>query len=533
MSGDTLDRDVDALMLALTEAYGAAAVTPGGVSWLRVHHVPVRRLITRLVRRLWVTGESVPPADGPESFVVGRDSAAIGYVSYDVTDAGVAYVLGRQHEEPQPAPRNPHPEDAEPPSHISNTPVCATSWSSRHAATLVPVLVELARRGVSSTVVDASTEPEQRFPEPLAPGITVLRLPDSIFAREGEPPLPWGASLSDGSCATVGGHEIHLGRLARLASYVLVCSAGCTQPSWAAVLGAEQWLDGVLARLRPGVLLCSNDTSPLGILAVDTAERRGAETVYVQHGAWIGSQVGWRAQHCRHIAVMGARDVRVAHAWTRRADARTHIVGQPRFDALVGVDRARHSAYLWGLLTEQEGAGPSRIAVWSCQPFSEQRLAGQFDVIAEGLRSTSHRWGLVIAPHPAQSLSAFTPLLDSAKDITVAVAAPEVGARGCLAGADALISASSTCGIEALLLDIPVLELTLPATPTLELAEYGAAQRCSSGAEITVALSRIDRTPATVRIPDAARESICHWDGHSAAAVADLVVRALAESSAS
>ncbi|MGP4083731.1 hypothetical protein [Streptomyces sp. KR55] len=533
MSTNALEREVDALMAALEAAYGDAAVTPGGVGWLRVHHVPVRRLVMRLVRRLLAVREPASAVGGQQPLVVAHDSAAIGYVSYDVTHAGVAYVLGLRSGERQDEPHNAHPAGALPPSGMPSTPVCAISWSSRHAATLLPVLVELADRGIASTVVDASTESVQRFPEQRTPAITGVRLPSSIFAHAGAPPLPYAGALPEGTTATVGQHEISLGRLAHLVSHVLVRSTDCTQPSWTSALMAERWLHGALAALRPDVLLCSNDTSPLGVLAVAAAERAGANTVYVQHGAWVDGQVSWRAQHCRHIAVMGSRDVLTAHTWTRRADARTHIVGQPRFDALAGADRSQQRAYLSGLLTRETRVEPPRIAVWACQPFSEQRLIGQFDVIAEGLRNTAHRWGLVIAPHPAQRPSAFTALLDSAKDVVVAVAAPEVGARSCLAGADALISASSTCGIEALLLDVPVLELVLPATRTLRLADHGAAQSCESDAEITVALARIDRTPDAVRVPAAAKNSICRWEGRSAAAVADIVTKAMTENTTS
>lgn len=533
MNANSLDREVDALMESLEDAYGSAALTPGGASWLRVHHVPVRRLLKRLVRRLLTMREPMLPVDAQSPLVVPHVSAAIGYVSYDVTDAGIAYVLGLGAEGPEDEPGSSRAGMTPLPSGISTTPVCAISWSSRHAATLLPVLVELADRGFAITVIDASTEHDQRFPEPRTPGIKVMRLPGSAFAYDGGPLVREAGPPPEAPTVTVGRHKVPLSRLAHLVAYVLVRSAGCTQPSWAAALVVERWLHSALAAIRPEVLLCSNDTSPLGVLAVAAAERAGADTVYVQHGAWIDDQVGWRAQHCRHITVMGARDVLTAQAWTRRADARTHVVGQPRFDALVDTDPGLERAYLSGLLTEQASAEPPRIAVWACQPFSEQRLVGQFDVIVDGLRSTAHRWGLVIAPHPAQSLSAFTALLDSAKDVAVALATPDVGARGCLAGADALISVSSTCGIEALLLNVPMLELTLPTTPTLQLAEHGAAQRCGSDAEITVALARIDRTPDAVRVPGAAKDSICRWDGHSSEAVADIVVKAMTGTNAS
>jgi hypothetical protein len=533
MSANTVDRHADALMAALEDAYGDAAVTPGGVSWTRSHHVPVRRLVVRLVRRLLTSRGPGSAVDGRQPFVVARESASLGYVSYDVTDAGVAYLLGLRKEETQERLQGPEPEGARPPANLSSTPVCAISWSSRHAETLLPVLTELAGRGVTTTVVDASTEPTQRFPVPRTPGIAVARFPGSVLAHSGGPPFRYRGSLPEEPTVTVGLHEISLGRVAHLVSYVLVRSAGCTQPSWASALAAERWLHGALAVIRPDALVCSNDISPLGILAVAAAERVGASTVYVQHGALIDGQVGWRAQHCRHIAVMGSRDVLTARTWARRADARTHVVGQPRFDALAAVDRSRQRSYLGDLLADEARAEPPRIVVWACQPFSEERLAGQFDVIAEGVRKTAGRWGLVIAPHPAQRPSALTALLDSAKDIAVAVAAPEVGARGCLGGADALITLSSTCGIEALLLDVPVLELALPATPTLQLAEHGAAQHCESDADITVALARVDRTPGAVRVPAAAKDSICRWDGHSSAAVADIVVEAITGNAAS
>jgi hypothetical protein len=310
-------------------------------------------------------------------------------------------------------------------------------------------------------------------------------------------------------------------------------SADCTQPSWAAAVRIEKWFDRALAGLGSAVFLCSNDTSPPGVLAVRAAERAGADTVYVQHGAWVEGQVAWRAQHCRHIAVMGARDVVTAHTWTRRADARVYVVGQPRFDSLVQVDRARQRLYLEQVLSDQTGTVPPRALVWACQPFREQRLLSQFQVIIEGLRRAGDEWGLVIAPHPVQGADVFGPLLEATDDLNVALADLDVGARGCLAGADALISASSTCGIEAVLVDVPVLELNLPATRTLGLADHRAAQRCSSGREIAAALGRIAEAPGVARVTTTAKRAICLEPGRSSAAVADIVVKVLHEHAAS
>ncbi|MFF1676130.1 hypothetical protein ACFVYG_08865 [Streptomyces sp. NPDC058256] len=196
------------------------------------------------------------------------------------------------------------------------------------------------------------------------------------------------------------------------------------------------------------------------------------------------------------------------------------------------VDRSVQRAYLQDALKGWAGSAPTRIAVWACQPFSEQRLLDQAAVLAEGLRNAQGRWGLVVAPHPAQDAKTLSYLLHAMGDVAVTLIDSEVGARGCLAGADALITSSSTCGIEAVLLDVPVLELALPTTRTLQLADYRAAQRCESSLDIAQSLTRIDTTPEAGRVPMASRESICHWDGRSADAVADIITRSLSDGTA-
>lgn len=520
---------VDALMLAMEDEYGDVVRTPGGVSWLHTHHVPVRRLVTRVVRRL--TTET-PDDDGTNhELVVARHDPSLGYVTYHVSDAGVAYLLDRSAAVAPVAAdgylpvRTPAAQQHPP---IAQTPVCAVSWSSRHVETMLPVLSDLARRGIASTVLDLATDASHAVPDQRHSMISVLRMPQELLAADGGPPAHVLRGVRSERTTRVGEHAVSVRKLAELAMRVLLRSADATQPSWAAAVGIETWFDSVLSRLRSPVLLCSNDTSPPGVLAVCAAERAGADTVYVQHGAWVEGQVAWRAQHCRHIAVMGTRDVITARLWTRRADAQVYVVGQPRFDVLADIDRAAHRRYLEQVLSDQAGAVPPKILLWACQPFREQRLRSQFEAIAEGLRRAGSRWGLVIAPHPAQGAGAFGPLLEAANG-TVALADPAVGARGCLAGADALISASSTCGIEAVLLDVPVLELVLPATRTLGLADQRAARRCSSDRDIATALGSITEESGSARVPETAKRAICHEVGGSAAAVADIVAQALPE----
>ncbi|MEV0495924.1 hypothetical protein [Streptomyces atratus] len=179
------------------------------------------------------------------------------------------------------------------------------------------------------------------------------------------------------------------------------------------------------------------------------------------HGAWTEESVAWPALHSRDIVVMGERDLPLATAWVRNPAAEVHVLGQPRFDALAGLGREAQRRYLEKLLAPGNRRAPARIAVWSCQPFRPDRLKAQAVLLLDGLRAADGDWGLVIAPHPAQSADTLSPLLRRDGRPLAAVADPRVGARGCLAGADALASAYSTCGIEAALLGVPVLEIVL------------------------------------------------------------------------
>ncbi|MFF7777057.1 hypothetical protein ACFZCG_21840 [Streptomyces tanashiensis] len=532
-----LDELVDRVMDAL-ETYGAdLAKTPGGAGWLYVQHVPVRRLVTQALRKLmalsaWEPFASAPGPMGPaphEALVGLRHRSSREYRAYTVTWSGIAYLLG------PPALYNPFRTaqlsnspsvrvetrmPSELPSELPRTDVIALSWSSRHAATLLPVLEDLARMGRTSLVIDFATDPPDRCGAPAADEFRLLTSPPGQFDLSGA--VERLHLRDDDHVVRVQEHTLRLSRLVRLASVLLETSGGCTQPSWRSVIRTETWLDGVLTAARPHTLLVSNDTSPIGALAVHLADRHGANTVHVQHGAWTAESVAWPALHSRDIVVMGDRDVPLARAWARRPDAEVHVLGQPRFDTMTGLSREAQRRYLERLLARGARQRPARIAVWACQPFGPERLKAHADLLLDGMWQAGGGWGLVIAPHPAQSPEVFAPLLQRDGRPLVAVADPRVGARGCLAGADAVASAYSTCGIEAALLGVPVLEIGATGQHTLSLAKHGLARRCTTAGDVADALSAL-RDPslsAEPRSPDA----VCRWTGDSASRVARLIV---------
>ncbi|MFD6324450.1 hypothetical protein ACFWOL_16630 [Streptomyces sp. NPDC058442] len=536
IDGQELVALVEDVMSAL-EKYSARPRTPGGAGWLHVQHVPARRFVSQVLRKLLALSAWGPFAAAPgpvdvapyEGHVGIRSSSSREYRAYTVTWSGIAYLLGAA------APHNPSrtvqlrtlpPADVattEPslfPPELPQSGVVALSWSSRHAATLLPVLTELAREGYTSVLVDLATDSEQRCPPDRNERIRLCPAPAGLLHLSGtadELQLP-----DDGHVVEIGEHTVRLARLVRLLSVLLETSVGCTQPSWRSVVRTEAWLDGVLATVRPHTVLVSNDTSPLGALAVHAAERHGMNTVHVQHGAWTEESASWPALHSRDLVVMGERDVPLARAWARHPKAEVHVLGQPRFDTLGSLDHEVQRRYLEKLLAPGTRHGPARIAVWACQPFRPDRLHKQVGLLLDGLRMAGGNWGLVIAPHPAQSDGLFAPLLQGAGSLPVAVADPRVGARGCLAGADAVVSVYSTCGIEAALLGVPVLEIGSPGERTLDLAGHGLAQRCSSAHEVATVLATLHDRPRP-RPPVQAADAVCRWRGDSAARVARLI----------
>jgi hypothetical protein len=530
-----VDEHVDRIMGAL-ETYGAhLAATPGGAGWLYVQHVPVRRLVAQMVRRLMAltAWEPFAKAPGPmtlapyEGLVGVRSSSSREYRSYTVSWSGVAFVLGAAapHNPLRSAPLRtfPAPQVAAAATSVSgdlSSDVVALSWSSRHAATLLPVLDVLARGGRRSLLIDLATDAEERCPAPDSGEVGLCPPSAGLFGLRGA--VEGLRPQEDSAVVRVEEHTVLLGRLVRLLSVLLETSGGCTQPSWRSVVEAEAWLDDVLAAARPHTLLVSNDTSPLGALAVHVADRHEINTVHVQHGAWTAESVAWPALHSRHIVVMGERDAALANAWTRHPDAEVHVLGQPRFDGLVHLDREAQRRFLAQLMAGAAGREPARIAVWACQPFGPDRLRAQANLLMDGLRRADGDWGLVIAPHPAQSADAFSSLTRRKDGPLVAMADPRIGARGCFAGADALASAYSTCGIEAALLNVPVLECGPAGERTLGLADHGLASRCTSADEVADALSALARPdqPAVQTMPDA----VCRWRGSSAADIAHLIL---------
>lgn len=539
---DSVDRQTvrqltEQLMTALERSVKAGVKTPGGASWLHIHHIPVRRLLGQVVRKLLQLNSHTPfaippeltrPTDG-EGLITTRAGSAREYVYYTISWSGLAYILGaptRRDPLQEPHPLKHATAVARQISSRLTEPgyekadVVALTWSSRHAGTLLPVLAELRRRGQSTVLLDLATDPAQQVPPS---GMPVHRGPTPLLQLDGGIPyLVTDRADAVDQYVVVAGRRVRLGRLERLAATLIRMSAGCTQPSWLATVAIESWLTSLLTPAKARVLMVADDIGPLGALAVHTAESLSIATTNVQHGAWTADAVSRPALHARIQIVTGERDAVLAHSWVRHPAAEIHVLGQPRFDALKAINRGTQRRYLLQLLQSAGHTRVDHVIVLACQPATPQRINRHIALLLDGLSKAQEQWGLVLAPHPAQEPALLQNLIRPSQ-VPVVLADAQVGARGCLGGADALASVSSTCGMEAMLLGLPVLELIPGDETTLGLADHGAAHACRTSDDISAALNTITRSRH--EIPVQARDAVCRWRGTTAQDIAELLLR--------
>ncbi|WP_454612024.1 hypothetical protein [Streptomyces collinus] len=213
----------------------------------------MRRFVAEIVRKLLALNSWAPFAFAPGSLTLApyeglvglRSSSSREYLAYTVTWSGVAYVLGAA------APHNPtrsaqlrnrartstaNTEPSPLPSDLGRQDVLALSWTSRHAATLTPVLAELARDGQRSLLLDLATDAAERCSVGSVTGIELRSAPSDLFTLSG---TAEGLHRPDDEhVVQVGGHGVQLAWLVKLLAVLLETSGGCTQPSWRTVVRA-------------------------------------------------------------------------------------------------------------------------------------------------------------------------------------------------------------------------------------------------------------------------------------------------------
>ncbi|MCF2434348.1 hypothetical protein LV779_02965 [Streptomyces thinghirensis] len=212
------------------------------------------------------------------------------------------------------------------PLDLGRQDVLALSWTSRHAATLTPVLAELARGGQRSLLLDLATDAAERCSAGPAMGFELRAAPSNLFTVSG---TAEGLHRPDDEhVVQVEGHGVQLARLVRLLSVLLETSGAAPSRRGGRCAARE------LARRHPvdhpaAHRLAEQRHQPTG--RAGRARRRAARanSVHAQHGAWTPESVAWPALHTPRHHRHGRAGPALGRGWARHPEAEVHVSGSP------------------------------------------------------------------------------------------------------------------------------------------------------------------------------------------------------------
>ncbi len=290
-----------------------------------------------------------------------------------------------------------------------------------------------------------------------------------------------------------------------------------------------------LARtMRPIAVVTMQDTSPDCRTAARQFRVLGIPVAVVQHGAVSADMGGFHVlpKEGQIQAVWGEQS-REWHLARGKPPESQVVTGNPRFDALMGYRPPERSSVLLPL-----GLDPTRPTVllateWYAGTASAYTLDGEDKVLRDvlgGLREI-RSLQVVVKLHPTRQRESGPRIAEILRE-----AAPEaVLARhdlwGLLAASDVVLVFNSTVGIEALLLDRPLVAIEyFPQAEKIPYAAWGTAVGVRGPREVGPAVARALYDEGTREALRAARAAVLDRiifsrDGQSSGRVADLVAR--------
>ena len=354
-------------------------------------------------------------------------------------------------------------------------------YTSRHIATLRPVVQALQARGTCEAVVVAASSDaaaalrkgkDSYVPfwayEDLSSRAQLARAAADLAAH-------WGRIQQDETLhrclADASGESVW--PLLRLK----MAEMFDTRPGRGAVF-AERFLEAahyvdlcraMLSHLSPDLMVVLNESNVLGRAAVLVAGSAGVGSLHIQHGI-MAFWMLWRKLYADHITVWGEADHRRLTSVGIPAD-RITVTGNPRFDHLANPVSHDSVSSLLGSMRLPVG-GP--IILTTTQNDSLEASRQQLAAVARAA-SAFPQYQVVVKLHPAERLEPYRRLLReiSASHFRLV---RDVDLHTLIAASAVLITRYSTTGLEAMLMKKPVITLNFSDQPDrLPYAESGAA----------------------------------------------------------
>ena len=274
------------------------------------------------------------------------------------------------------------------------------------------------------------------------------------------------------------------------------------------------------------LLVTASDTGFWGRCATLEAIRRGIPSLTLQHGMMVGKTAYAPVISTR----FGAWGEASARWLTARGVPREQIVvtGAPRLDPIINRPRAPRED-----VAKTLGLAPSaRWVILATNPIPFSRNAALLSTARAGVRAWEGSAILILKLHPSEDPAPYLAITENDPSVRV-VPHGVVDLYDLLAAADVVLTFHSSVGLEAMLLDRPVVSLeAFGEENPIPYAREGAAPAVRNAAELTQALQEDvapgersgDRRAARRRF---VRDNLLADDGKSAERVRDLI-RALA-----
>ncbi|MGG1630899.1 CDP-glycerol glycerophosphotransferase family protein [Rossellomorea sp. NRS-1567] len=169
-----------------------------------------------------------------------------------------------------------------------------------------------------------------------------------------------------------------------------------------------------------------------------------------------------------------------------------HIVGQPAFDSLFGSSTISKN----DILSKENLLNKEKIFLWASQRESEINVLSE-EII--GTFANKKELGLIIKLHPSEDgLVQEEVLKRVGNPSNIIIIKDKYDTQDLLRLADVIITKYSTCGLEGILLDKPLITVNLSGEPDkLPFASSGAALGIYHRGDLTKAVTKVLTSPTT------------------------------------
>jgi len=300
------------------------------------------------------------------------------------------------------------------------------------------------------------------------------------------------------------------------------------------LLGYIEWVDKVIHRLKPSILVVMEDITPVGRTIARTFKIHGLPVLVIQHGAVSVDMAGFHVMpvEAQKQAVWGDT-CREWHIERGRPPESQIVTGNPRFD-LIASDYLTDKNKICRKLNLDAKRGIIVVATgWFAGISAAATIEAEEQFIRSTLKALKNfpQQQIVLKLHPAYYKNYQRMVSAIAQEENIKVAITKDYLWELLAISDLAIVSNSTAGLEAMILDKPV--VIVNSNDQLEKIPYVSSEGALSAdepEEIALAVKEIlDNKQVQQNLAEARKKFIYEYayiqDGKASKRIATLIMQ--------